>query len=680
MKNIFILILSLIYICSYGQDISEKIKVNQVGYLTNGPKIAYVSKDTPLNLSSWEIKSSVDDKQVYSSVVFGAGINDAASNEYVYKLDFSDFEDAGNYYIEIPGIGRSFEFSVSDSVYNNVFKTVMKGFYYQRSGVDLSETYAGKWARPAEYSNDAYVYEGFNGTTVLYGDHVNTSGGWRDAGDPNKKVVPACIAVHQLLTLYEYFPGKFNGFENNIPPDHDFQDMNDYLSEIKVETDWLLTMQRSNGAVWHSVAQKDFFLTGMGSLDPNPRYLMPVSTTATADFAAALATAYRAFLNINPEYAHTCLVAAEKAWDALHNPAIWNEPDIRGPNGTLQYPEPHGYSNDPPGINNTGAYTDTHDSDEVYWAAGELYISTGKKEYLDYFRSNLVKGMWYGAGWNSVANLANFSFCLAFKDSVNPTVNTLKTSVLEFVNLFESKMHTTGFGTCLSPGDYYWGSNDLTGQYAYSFLMAYEIFGTIKYKKAALSLLNYLLGANSLNQTFISGAGKKPVKNIFHLPSKWDGISEVVPGLIPGGPNQYPAVGDADHANLIQTTSPPPAKCYIDSENSFACNEPTIYAGAVWAYVIGYFYYPVEHTSGISNNYRAKNPEKIMIFPNPCSRVLSVAGYNKTAYQVLSLKGEIVLSGVINNSTINVERLKCGEYFLIIEKNNGILSGKIIKI
>ena len=680
MRNVLIIIFQVICLCSCGQEITEEIKVNQVGYLPIGLKTAYVSNDAPLSLTSWEIKSSIDDKQVYTSDKSETGIDDAATGEYVYTLDFSDFNKAGKYYIEVPGIGRSYDFSISDTVYNDVFKTVMKGFYYQRSGVDLTEPYAGKWARAAEYANDAYVYEGFDGQNILYGDHVNTSGGWRDAGDPNKKVVPACVAVHQLLTLYEYFPEKFNGFKNNIPPDHDFPGLNDYLSEIKVETDWLLTMQRNDGAVWHSVAQKDFFLTGMGSLDPNPRYLMPVSTTATADFAAALATAYRAFLNIDDEYAHKCLLAAEKAWNALQNQAIWNNPYINGQNGTPQYPEAHGYSQDPPGINNTGAYTDTDDSDEIYWAAAELYISTGKKEYFDYFRSNLVTGMWYGASWHSVANLANFSFCLAFRDSVNPTVNTLKASVLNYANLYEGKIHNTGFGTCLSPGDYFWGSNDLTGQYAYSFLMAYEIFGTPKYKNAALSLINYLLGANSLNQTFISGSGKRPVKNIFHLPSKWDGISEVVPGLIPGGPNQYPQEWDIDQTNLIKTTNPPPAKCYIDSENSFATNETTIYAGGVWAFVLGYFYHPPDQTSGILNETPARTPDKILIFPNPCSRILSIAGYNGYRYQVLSVMGEIVQSGIIENSNIDVGSLKKGDYFLAIKKNEGIVLGKITKI
>ena len=588
---LFTLILSSFSYSLMAQNISEHIKVNQIGYLTNHNKVCYVSDENEMEFTSWKIKEVGTEKVVYQSTSVSAGINDQATGEYVYMLEFSEFNDKGAYYIDVDNIGRSYEFDISENVYNEVFEIVMKGFYYQRSGVDLASQYAGKWAKPAEYADDAYLYLGYDGNTITKGEKIEASGGWRDAGDPNKKVVPASIATHQLLTLYEYYPTFIDRSQFNIPADDDFPLLPDFLVEVKVSLDWLLKMQRSDGAVWHAVGQEEFYLAGLGNQDPNPRYLMPVSTTATADFAAVMATAYRVFKNVDSAYANRCLTAAEKAWDALNEDGIWNNPSILGRDGKLKYPEVNGYSIDPPGINNTAVYTDTDDSDERHWAAGELAISTNKATYHNFFTSGIENGIWYPSLWPSVGNLANFSYARAFKDENNNTMRLLKGYLRAYMDLYMERMRNTGFGTSLSPDDYYWGSNNLAGQFAYTFLMSYDILGNEEYREAALSMLNYILGANSLNQSFISGVGDKPVENVFHLPSWLDGVDEVVPGLIPGGPNQFITSSDIVHAELIQTQNPPPAKCYVDSEFSFSSNEAVILESAVWAYVTGYFYH-----------------------------------------------------------------------------------------
>ena len=220
---------------AFAQEASEEVKVNQLDYLMDGPKWAFVSDSVPLNLNGWEIRSSSGDTAVYPGTGNHSYEFDPATEEYVYRIDFSAFEDTGSFYLQVNGVGRSYPFDISESPYNEAFRKIMKGFYFLRSGVELTEEYAGNWARPAEYANDAYVYLGFEDNQVL-------------------------------------------------------------------------------------------FLTGMGHLDPSPRYLMPVSTTATADFAAAMAQASRVFREINPAYADSCLSAAENAWLALENDTIWNNP------------------------------------------------------------------------------------------------------------------------------------------------------------------------------------------------------------------------------------------------------------------------------------------------------------------------------------------------------------------
>jgi len=213
------LVFSLVYLSGYSQAVSEKINLNQLGYFLNESKWAYISDTVTLSLKSWDIRTSSGDTSVLHSTAFSSPDYDESTAEYVYKLDFSHLNTPGSYYIELEDIGRSYDFEISEAPYNNAFEMILKGFYYQRSGVEISEDFAGKWARPAEYSDDAYIYTGFEKDLIQFGDHVNTNGGWRDAGDANKKVVPSSIAVYFLMLLYEYFPGEVSEASWMIP-DH----------------------------------------------------------------------------------------------------------------------------------------------------------------------------------------------------------------------------------------------------------------------------------------------------------------------------------------------------------------------------------------------------------------------------------------------------------------------------
>src|SRR5262249_61530077 len=84
----------------------------------------------------------------------------------------------------------------------------------------------------------------------------------------------------------------------------------------------------------------------------------------TLNRAAAAAQAARVFQPFDRAFSARCLVAAEKAWTAAQaNPRIYapGSPAIGG-----------------------GPYDDTSLGDEFYWAASELFVTTGKKVYLDH--------------------------------------------------------------------------------------------------------------------------------------------------------------------------------------------------------------------------------------------------------------------------------------------------------
>src|ERR671916_326712 len=119
--------------------------------------------------------------------------------------------------------------------------------------------------------------------------------------------------------------------------------------------------QPQAGMVHHKVHDQSW--TGLPlrpDQDPKQRYLRPPSTAATLNLAAAAAQCARIWQEIDADYAAVCLRAAERAWGAaLANPAVY-APASDGTGG--------------------GAYSDANVADEFYWAAAELFVTTGGDE------------------------------------------------------------------------------------------------------------------------------------------------------------------------------------------------------------------------------------------------------------------------------------------------------------
>ncbi len=70
------------------------------------------------------------------------------SGENVYAIDFTEFKTPGRYYIAVPGVGRSFEFSIAADVYDEAFQIAAYGVFAQRCGIKLEEPYSD-WRRIA---------------------------------------------------------------------------------------------------------------------------------------------------------------------------------------------------------------------------------------------------------------------------------------------------------------------------------------------------------------------------------------------------------------------------------------------------------------------------------------------------------------------------------------------------
>ena len=98
---------------------------------------------------------------------------------------------------------------------------------------------------------------------------------------------------------------------------------------------------------------------------------------------------------------------------------------------------------------------------------------------------------------------------------------------------------------------------------------------------AALDNLHYLLGRNAFSLSFVTQLGEHPFQHPHHRPSGADSNEKPWPGLLSGGPNQR----RRDPA-MRRLPDLPPAKMYLDHQESYATNEVAINWNAPLVFVL----------------------------------------------------------------------------------------------
>lgn len=496
------------------------IGINQIGYVPAGVKEVRVNTES----DGFSIKKVNSDEVLYSGI-FNTPIDDPASGEMVYVGDFTNFNKVGEYVIDVAGIGLSHVFEIGENIYKPLYDAVEKVFYYQRCGEELTTDIAGIWAHGACHLEDGIIY----GTD----NKIDVSGGWHDAGDYGRYIGPGAKAVADLI------------LSKNLTPA--------LLSEIRYELDWMLKMQDSKtGGVYHKVTTPAFIGSVMPDRDSTKLIVSPISATATGDFAAVMALSSRISEKLDPEYSKIALDAAIKAW-------LWLEE-----NQTVK-----GFLN-PKGIT-TGEYGDTQDGDERFWAAIELFLTTGDDKYHTFAQESFKNNNWDGLGWQAVGTYGTISYIFSDSSSKNEHFNELLTeSFLQSVKILSDNSLKDGYGISLGM-NYEWGSNELVADNAIRLLLAEELTGNSLYKQQAEQHLHYLLGSNSLGQSYVSGFGDLTIKNPHHRPTNAAGSA--TPGMLAGGPNR----NLQDPLARSKLNGLPPQKCFIDAEPSYSTNEITIY-------------------------------------------------------------------------------------------------------
>jgi hypothetical protein len=322
----------------------RKVRLNQVGYLPQDTdKSAFIANPTGTTFSIVDItthkavhsgplkslgaftEGAMKIRGAFNSVTNLYSFSRPAVSENLYRADFPDFKVPGRYVIT-NGTDTSAIFQIDPKIYNFVFETSLKFFGSNRCGNTHS------WIHGACHRKDGDAL-GPEFTGKL-------SGGWHDCGDHGKYSETVAYAAVTLAMTYAFWPQKGEDFYGSSYLDtlpFGTDGIPDVLYEAKIGADFILSLYKvslakgllEKGDMYHSV--------GMGpgmdhaywdvpdNQDAQPMAKGGPARPITAGIGSNVAGMYAASLAFfawgwepfDPAYAKECLTAAQDIYTKI---------------------------------------------------------------------------------------------------------------------------------------------------------------------------------------------------------------------------------------------------------------------------------------------------------------------------------------------------------------------------
>ncbi|MDQ1034387.1 endoglucanase [Streptomyces sp. V3I8] len=564
-----------------GTAATTPVRVNQAGYLPDGPKRATVVT-TAAEPLAWQLRGASGAVAASGrTVVRGA---DAASGEATHLADFSAYRKSGSGFVLVVDGWSSAPFDIRADLYDTLRYDAMAFFYHQRSGTPIEASLVGPaYARPAGHvgmaPNQGDTDVPCQAGVCDYSQDVR--GGWYDAGDHGKYVVNGGISVWLLVDSFARAEraGTASALgDSTLRVPERGNGVPDVLDEARWELDFLMRMQVPAGKPYAGMAFHkihDAAWTGIPTrpeLDGQARELHRPSTAATLNLAATAAQCARVFRPYDPAYAKRCLGVARTAWTAAKaEPALY-APDTDSTGG--------------------GPYNDTRVTDDFYWAASELYAATGERAYRDAVTSSpwhtsadaLTPG---GFNWADTAALGRLTLATAPNGLPASDIRRVRASVTAAADGHLATMAGQGYAVPIPATGYVWGSNSQVTNNAIVVATAYALTGRQRYRAGVLESMDYLLGRNTLDLSYVTGYGDAYARNQHHRfwAHQYDASLPNPPtGSLAGGPNS----GLQDPVAQEHLAGCAPAACYIDDIGSYSTNEVTVNWNAPLAWLAAF--------------------------------------------------------------------------------------------
>jgi endoglucanase len=187
-----------------------EVRVNQVGYPSDAPKVAYAMLAKPAAVVRFEISTP------YGVIYRGSSADDVGSwnsaYQAVYQLNFSGISLPGTYQVRLlspaAAVSPSFTIGSGSQLYSQLVDNAVQYFTSERDGPDVDPAVLDR--QPANLTDEkAYVYadpkydsnDNLLGTLKKIAGPVNVSGGWFDAGGGYEKFAYTATYADALMLL-----------------------------------------------------------------------------------------------------------------------------------------------------------------------------------------------------------------------------------------------------------------------------------------------------------------------------------------------------------------------------------------------------------------------------------------------------------------------------------------------
>ena len=315
---------------SFGKDV---IRINQMGYLPEGVKIAVFLSDREVKMNKFKLIDNLTGKVIFEGVPL---LTDGTiwGQKSAFRLDFSSVVQPGGYHLEAANT-ISPSFAVSTAIYKGTADFILKYLRQQRCGFN-------PFLNDSCHTADGIVVD----HPEKSGKWINVTGGWHDASDYLQYSLTSANAVYQMLFAYRENPSvyKDNYGANGLPGSNGIPDI---LDEARWGLDWLLKMNPSKNEMYYQVADdRDhrgyrlptldtvsyglgnkfrpvYFVTGKPQGSGKHRNRTTGVASVAAKFSSSFALGADIFSNFDTTLAGKLKEKAREAWEfALSDPGV----------------------------------------------------------------------------------------------------------------------------------------------------------------------------------------------------------------------------------------------------------------------------------------------------------------------------------------------------------------------
>lgn len=545
------------------RSVSRAIKVNQAGYLPDaGKKFAYLGAHVygfgPLPLThtatfqvihaetgTVALTGPVTLREANPRFAVNTNNPDPATRplmhgEDLYEIDLSGLTEVGNFFITVPGVGRSWTFRHHPDAYGEAFYISARGLFHQRASMQYALPFTS-WSRIKAHTDPIFesslvafgfglfnppanyqIFDVVGGSTRYDFATTNVLGGWYDAADWDRNL-RHYTCIFDLLYAYELAPGKFVDGGLNIPESGngipDVLDEAEYGLEV-----WTRSMTAAGGVSGHVET-----FTHPSMTDPTVKYAYSQRTRwSSLIYAAAAAQFAELVAPFDAAKSALYLERAERAFGYGNDPA--------NSLGTTTIPAK---TNRGAGTPYSYVWTeqDSYIQPYLFHAKLRLYLLTQNPAYLTNIEQHLAQGATPWQWPNSYKDCVGwFFFPIASRGTgilSQSLVDAWKQKFINEGNMLLGQLENMGYRhTWPRYQDYWmaWGESNMANR-GRVLLQAYALSQDVRYRDTAICNMDYMFGANPMGMSWTTGIGFVYPTVIQHSVSETDAIDDPVPGI-----------------------------------------------------------------------------------------------------------------------------------------------------